>query len=86
MADTTGTTGATGPSGTNGATEAITVDRDRCMGSGQCTFYAPNTFDLDDLSIAIVTDPHGDSDDDIAMAINVCPTRSIARTDKGEAK
>lgn len=57
----------------------LTIDRDRCMGSGQCTFYAPNTFDLDDLSIAIVTDQHGDSDDKVQMAINVCPTRSIAR-------
>ncbi|MFH8249043.1 ferredoxin [Microbacterium sp. B2969] len=59
--------------------ELLTVDRDRCMGSGQCTFYAPNTFDLDDLSIAIVTDDHGDSDEKIQQAIDVCPTRSIAR-------
>ncbi|MET9388293.1 ferredoxin [Streptomyces sp. NPDC002928] len=59
--------------------DEITVDRDRCMGSGQCTFYAPNTFDLDDLSIAFVMDPRGDSDDKVDMAINVCPTRSIAR-------
>jgi ferredoxin len=58
----------------------ITIDRDRCMGSGQCTFYAPNTFDLDDLSIAVVTNQHGDDGDKIQMAINVCPTRSIART------
>ncbi|MFT4306585.1 MAG: ferredoxin [Microbacterium sp.] len=57
----------------------LTVDRDRCMGSGQCTFYAPNTFDLDELSIAIVTDDHGDSDDKIQKAIDVCPTRAIAR-------
>lgn len=57
--------------------ENLTVDRDRCMGSGQCTFYAPGTFDLDDLSIAIVTDEHGDPEDKIQMAINVCPTRAI---------
>lgn len=60
-------------------TDHLTVDRDRCMGSGQCTFYAPGTFDLDDMSIAIVVDDHGDSDDKIQMAINVCPTRSIER-------
>lgn len=65
--------------------DSLTVDRDRCMGSGQCTFYAPNTFDLDDMSIAIVTDDHGDSDDKIDMAINVCPTRSIARANVGSA-
>jgi ferredoxin len=58
----------------------LRIDRDRCMGSGQCTFYAPNTFDLDDMSIAVVTDQHGDSDDEIQTAIKVCPTRSISRT------
>jgi ferredoxin len=55
------------------------------MGSGQCTFYAPNTFDLDDMSIAIVTDEHGDSDDKVEMAISVCPTRSITRVVSAEA-
>ena len=65
--------------------EHLTIDRDRCMGSGQCTFYAPNTFDLDDLSIAIVTDDNGDPDDKIQQAIDVCPTRSIARALAGGA-
>jgi ferredoxin len=65
--------------------EQLTIDRDRCMGSGQCTFYAPNTFDLDDLSIAIVTDDNGDPDDKIQQAIDVCPTRSIARALAGGA-
>ncbi|MFT4158309.1 MAG: ferredoxin [Microbacterium sp.] len=57
----------------------LSIDRDRCMGSGQCTFYAPDTFDLDEDSIAIVVDQHGDADDKIQMAIDVCPTRAIAR-------
>lgn len=57
----------------------LRVDRDRCMGSGQCTYYAPNTFDLDDASIAVVIDQHGDDNEQIQQAIDVCPTRSIAR-------
>jgi ferredoxin len=61
----------------------LTVDRDKCMGSGQCTFYAPKTFDLDDMSIAVVIDPDGDTDSDLQMAISVCPTRSIVRSDEG---
>lgn len=65
-------------------TEHLTVDRDRCMGSGQCTFYAPQTFDLDEDSIAIVIDEHGDGDDKIKMAIEVCPTRAIARLAAGQ--
>lgn len=62
-------------------TADLTVDRDRCMGSGQCTFYAPNTFDLDELSIAIVLDGQDDTPEDVSMAINVCPTRAISRID-----
>lgn len=57
----------------------LNVDRDRCMGSGQCTFYAPETFDLDDLSIAMVINDQGDDESKIQMAIEVCPTRAIAR-------
>ncbi|MFT4123794.1 MAG: ferredoxin [Microbacteriaceae bacterium] len=57
----------------------LAVDRDRCMGSGQCTFYAPHTFDLDELSIAVVVDANGDPADKIQQAIDVCPTRAIAR-------
>lgn len=57
----------------------LTVDRDRCMGSGQCTFYAPHTFDLDEDSIAFVLDERGDADGQIQMAIDVCPTRALAR-------
>jgi ferredoxin len=61
----------------------LTVDSDRCMGSGQCTFYAPGTFDLDDSSIAYVVDPNGDPDEKIQMAIDVCPTRAISRAAAG---
>ena len=30
------------------------VDRDACMGSGNCVFWAPGVFDLDDDGIAVV--------------------------------
>lgn len=60
--------------------EGLTVNRDHCMGSGQCTFYAPNTFALDDMDIAVVIGTGGDSDDKVQQAIDVCPTRSITRT------
>lgn len=63
--------------------DKLTVNRDQCMGSGQCTFYAPNTFALDDMDIAVVIDPSGDSDDKVQQAIDVCPTRSITRAANG---
>jgi len=59
----------------------IRIDRSLCMGSGQCSWYAPNTFDQDDETIAIVTDPGGDSLEAIAAAADYCPTRAISIAD-----
>jgi ferredoxin len=56
----------------------IHIDRDTCMGSGNCAFHAPATFDLDDDLKAIVIDPAGDPDDQVRLAADGCPTRSIA--------
>jgi ferredoxin len=57
----------------------IEIDRDRCMGSGNCGFYAPATFDLGDDMKAFVLDPAGDPDEKIALAIEGCPTLAIRR-------
>jgi len=56
----------------------IRVDRSLCMGSGQCCWYAPNTFDQDDETIAVVIDPEGDSDDAISAAVSGCPTGALS--------
>ncbi|MCL2582084.1 MAG: ferredoxin [Streptosporangiales bacterium] len=64
--------------------DELAVNRDQCMGSGQCTYYAPNTFALDEEDIATVIDTSGDSAGKIQQAIDVCPTRSITRTAKRE--
>jgi ferredoxin len=55
----------------------ISVDRDTCMGSGNCSFHAPATFDLDDAMKAVVLDAAGDPDDAILRAADGCPTRAI---------
>jgi ferredoxin len=56
----------------------IRIDREACMGSGNCAFYAPATFDLDDEMKAIVIDPEGDPEDRIRLAADGCPTRAIS--------
>jgi ferredoxin len=56
----------------------ITIDRDVCMGSGNCSFWAPGVFDLDDDGIAIVLDASAASDDKIVLAAQGCPTQAIA--------
>ena len=56
----------------------IRIDRSLCMGSGQCSWYAPNTFDQDDETIAIVIDPQGDPEEAITNAVVSCPTGAIS--------
>ena len=56
----------------------IRVDRSLCMGSGQCLWYAPNTFDQDDNTVAVVIDQHGDPEEKIQTAVDSCPTQAIS--------
>jgi ferredoxin len=56
----------------------IEIDPERCMGSGNCSFWAPGTFDLGDDGLAHVVDAEGDGDDRILLAGEGCPTRAIA--------
>jgi len=63
----------------------VTIDRELCMGSGNCSFWAPGVFDLDDDGIAIVLDPAAAPDDKIVLAAQGCPTQAIAIFD-GDTK
>ena len=62
----------------------IEIDRDVCMGSGNCLFWAPGVFDLDDEGIAIVVDPAGAPEEKIVLAVDGCPTRAITILRDGE--
>ncbi len=55
----------------------ITVDARRCMGTGSCSFHAPETFDTDDAGKVVLLLGR-DSDDRIRVAADACPTRAIA--------
>ena len=57
---------------------SIEINREVCMGSGNCSFWAPGVFDLDDDGIAIVLDPAAAPDDKIVLAAQGCPTQAIA--------
>ena len=63
---------------------SIEINRDVCMGSGNCSFWAPGVFDLDDDGIAIVIDPEGEPEDKIVLAGQGCPTQAIAIFRDGE--
>ena len=62
----------------------ITINRDACMGSGNCSFWAPGVFDLDDEGIAYVVDVHAQPEDKIILAGQGCPTQAITITRAGE--
>jgi ferredoxin len=62
----------------------IQIDREACMGSGNCGFWAPGVFDLDDDGIAIVLDPAAQPDEKIVLAGQGCPTQAIAIFRDGE--
>jgi ferredoxin len=57
---------------------SIKIDRELCMGSGNCAFHAPNTFDLDDEMKVVVVDPAGDPEDKIRLAVEGCPTLALS--------
>jgi ferredoxin len=57
----------------------ITVDRDRCIGAGQCMLNAPDLFSQDDEGTVVVLDEHPSPEQESAAraAENTCPARVI---------
>jgi ferredoxin len=65
--------------------QRLVVDRERCIGSGNCCFYAPSTFELDDDLKSVVVDPKGNDPADVRAAIEGCPVNAISvRDDVGD--
>ena len=55
----------------------VEIDRDLCMGSGNCVFAAPGVFDLDEDSVAVVLDPTASAEEMVLTAARDCPTHAI---------
>jgi ferredoxin len=55
----------------------VEIDRDMCMGSGNCVYEAPGAFDLDEDSISFVVDVAGASEEQILEAARKCPSHAI---------
>ena len=63
---------------------SIEIDRDTCVGAGQCVLAAPDVFDqTEDEGISFVRPdaPEG-RDSEIADAVDRCPARAIALVDR----
>ena len=55
----------------------IRIDVERCMGSGNCLFWAPDTFDLSDDGHSVVTDPLATDEEKLRVAAQGCPVGAI---------
>ena len=55
----------------------VVVDRYRCIGSGNCVFWAPATFELDEEGLSVPAVPAGDASRQLQVAAEGCPTRAI---------
>ncbi len=65
------------PQGENGVSSMEIIDREACMGSGNCLHWAPGIFDLDDDGVAIVSGDLGGNEENVRLAAKNCPTRAI---------
>ncbi len=62
----------------------IVVDPELCMGSGNCAFWAPGVFELDDEGISEVLSVGAQPEDKIILAAKGCPTQAISVIKDGE--
>ena len=61
----------------------VEVDWDRCMGSGNCVFLAPETFDLSEDGHAVVLDPGATDEALLRAAAEGCPVGAISLSKGG---
>lgn len=59
----------------------VRVDRDLCIGVGNCVAYAPTVFELDEENKAVVLDPTSVDDDTLLEAAKSCPESAILVAD-----
>lgn len=55
----------------------VEVDRDLCIGSGDCVASQPDVFQLDDEGKAVVLDPDAAETGEIVEAAQNCPVTAI---------
>jgi len=61
----------------------VEIDWDRCMGSGNCVFLAPETFDLSEDGHAVVLDPGATDEARLRAAAEGCPVGAISLSKGG---
>ena len=59
----------------------ITINKTRCISSGDCVETAPAVFQLDDEGKSDVVNPAGAGDSSIIAAARSCPVKAITIVD-----
>jgi ferredoxin len=62
----------------------VRVDRDLCIGVGNCAAFAPTVFELDQENKAVVLDPASVDDNTLLEAAKSCPENAIIVEDDEE--
>jgi len=62
----------------------IELRTDVCMGSGNCSFWAPGVFDLDDDGVVMLVDADDPPEDKVILAAQGCPVQAIIVRRDGE--
>ncbi len=60
----------------------VRVDRDLCIGVGNCVAFAPTVFKLDDEKKAVVIDPKSVDEFTLLEAAKSCPEAAIILEDE----
>ena len=55
----------------------VRVDKELCIGVGNCVAFAPTVFELDEENKAVVLDPASVDDDTLMEAAESCPESAI---------
>ena len=63
----------------------VSIDWDTCMGSGNCVFWAPATFDLSEDGHAVVIDAAAPDEERLRAAAEGCPVGAITLSRGGVA-
>ena len=59
----------------------IEIDREKCMGSGNCVYWAPSVFDVNNLMVAVVIGDPDTHAERVRRAAENCPTNAITITE-----
>ena len=62
----------------------VRVDRELCIGLGNCVAYAPTVFALDGENKAVVLDPASVDDETLLVAAESCPQNAVIIEDDTE--